>query len=249
MQPTLRCLLAAAVLLALVPPSLPFSHGASHASCPDMVPGHISAQPLDPQRNHIALRTSASSYLPGQLLTGESEPSEPWLETLAGRVSNAFKAQCFRIRSYGPKLPGLHGVPAPGSQRGGSSQSRAPVGEDGPHSDGGPLDPRSPRDAQARLRLGRRHPHALRQTAEEEPFLCVEGSRRSHGGLQVLVSVLFPLLLLPELQEHEGSLPVPYSLQHHGGAVLLRVLGRDRVSGGSGPEPRFRERERRHRRG
>lgn len=37
----------------------------------------------------------------------------------------------------------------------------------------------------------------------------MEGSRRSHGGLQVLVSVLFLLLLVLELQEHEDSLPVP----------------------------------------
>ncbi|KAE8279422.1 hypothetical protein D5F01_LYC23011 [Larimichthys crocea] len=34
-----------------------------------MIPGHIRAQPLDPQRSHVTLRASASSYLPGQLVT------------------------------------------------------------------------------------------------------------------------------------------------------------------------------------
>ncbi|TWW62999.1 hypothetical protein D4764_03G0000070 [Takifugu flavidus] len=69
MQPTHHCFLAGAVFLSLVSSTLTFSRGASYASCQDMTPGHISAHPLDPKQNHITLRTSASSYLPGQLLT------------------------------------------------------------------------------------------------------------------------------------------------------------------------------------
>lgn len=70
MQPGPSGLLAAAVFLSSVCSGLSFSRGASYASCGDMVPGHISAHPLDPQQNHISLRTSSSSYLPGQLLIG-----------------------------------------------------------------------------------------------------------------------------------------------------------------------------------
>ncbi|XP_039997512.1 reelin domain-containing protein 1 [Xiphias gladius] len=50
-------------------PAAPFSRGASHASCQEMIPGHIRAQPQDPQHSHVTLRASASSYLPGQLVT------------------------------------------------------------------------------------------------------------------------------------------------------------------------------------
>ncbi|XP_041841113.1 mucin-5AC-like [Melanotaenia boesemani] len=46
-----------------------FSHGASHASCREMAPGHIRAHPLDPQHSYVSVRTSASSYLPGHLIT------------------------------------------------------------------------------------------------------------------------------------------------------------------------------------
>lgn len=70
MQPTLGCLLAGAAFLSWASSTLAFSRGASYSSCQDMTPGHISAHPLDPKQNHITLRTSASSYLPGQLLTG-----------------------------------------------------------------------------------------------------------------------------------------------------------------------------------
>ncbi|KAJ4949091.1 hypothetical protein JOQ06_020609 [Pogonophryne albipinna] len=37
-----------------------------------MIPGHIRAQPQDLQRSHVTLRTSASSYLPGQLVTARA---------------------------------------------------------------------------------------------------------------------------------------------------------------------------------
>lgn len=70
-QPTRYRFLAGAVFLSLVSFTLSFSRGASYASCRDMVPGHISTHPLDPRQNHITLRTSSSSYLPGQLLIGE----------------------------------------------------------------------------------------------------------------------------------------------------------------------------------
>ncbi|XP_076581706.1 reeler domain containing 1 [Chaetodon auriga] len=69
MQSTLHCLGVGMVLFSLARSALSFSHGASHASCQEMIPGHIRAQPLDPQHSHVTLRTSASSYLPGQLVT------------------------------------------------------------------------------------------------------------------------------------------------------------------------------------
>uniref|UniRef100_A0A673ABS5 Reelin domain-containing protein n=1 Tax=Sphaeramia orbicularis TaxID=375764 RepID=A0A673ABS5_9TELE len=55
--------------LFLAPPTLSFSHGARHASCWDMIPGHIRAHPQDPQRSHVTLHTSTSSYLPGHFVT------------------------------------------------------------------------------------------------------------------------------------------------------------------------------------
>uniref|UniRef100_A0A3Q3IYQ1 Reelin domain-containing protein n=1 Tax=Monopterus albus TaxID=43700 RepID=A0A3Q3IYQ1_MONAL len=69
MRSTLHCFGVGVVLFSLVPSILPFSRGANHASCQEMIPGHISAQPQYLQHSHITLRTSASSYLPGQLLT------------------------------------------------------------------------------------------------------------------------------------------------------------------------------------
>ncbi|CAK6977538.1 mucin-5AC-like [Scomber scombrus] len=57
------------VLLSLAPSTSSFSRGANQASCQEMIPGHIRAQPQDPQHSHVTLRTSASSYLPGQLVT------------------------------------------------------------------------------------------------------------------------------------------------------------------------------------
>ena len=58
------------VALCLATPTLAFSHGAGHASCQGMRPGHIRAQPQEQQHSHVILRTSASYYLPGQLVTG-----------------------------------------------------------------------------------------------------------------------------------------------------------------------------------
>ncbi|XP_060922617.1 reelin domain-containing protein 1-like [Limanda limanda] len=67
MPSTLLCL--GVVLFSLAPPTLSFSRGASRTSCQEMIPGHIRAQPQDPFHSFVTLRTSASSYLPGQLIT------------------------------------------------------------------------------------------------------------------------------------------------------------------------------------
>ncbi|KAM9718325.1 uncharacterized protein reeld1 [Menidia menidia] len=57
------------VLCLLAPPSASFSHGAGHAACLDMIPGHIRAHSLDPQHSYVSIRTSTLSYYPGQLIT------------------------------------------------------------------------------------------------------------------------------------------------------------------------------------
>ncbi|XP_031706782.1 flocculation protein FLO11 [Anarrhichthys ocellatus] len=44
-----------------------------------MIPGHIRAQPRDPKRVHVALRTSASSYLPGQFVTVTVQSSRDFM--------------------------------------------------------------------------------------------------------------------------------------------------------------------------
>ena len=72
MPSTLFCLGMGVVLFSLAPPTLSFSRGASRTSCQEMIPGHIRAQPQDPQHSFVTLRTSASSYLPGQLITGSN---------------------------------------------------------------------------------------------------------------------------------------------------------------------------------
>nr|XP_019950996.1 PREDICTED: flocculation protein FLO11-like [Paralichthys olivaceus] len=69
MPSTLLCFGVGVVLFSLAPSTLSFSRGASHTSCQEMIPGHIRAQPQDPQHSFVSLRTSASSYLPGQLIT------------------------------------------------------------------------------------------------------------------------------------------------------------------------------------
>lgn len=117
MQPTHHCFLAGAVFLSLVSSTLTFSRGASYASCQDMTPGHISAHPLDPKQNHITLRTSASSYLPGQLLTGVETGVTSLYSILSRNTDYNMKPSIFRlicIHSYSSKLSGLHGLPAPG---------------------------------------------------------------------------------------------------------------------------------------
>ncbi|KAM7376957.1 hypothetical protein PAMA_013643 [Pampus argenteus] len=69
MKPSLHCFGISFVFLLSAPSTLSFSHGANHASCQDMTPGHIRAQPQDLHRSHVTLHTSASLYMPGQLIT------------------------------------------------------------------------------------------------------------------------------------------------------------------------------------
>uniref|UniRef100_A0A669C932 Reeler domain containing 1 n=1 Tax=Oreochromis niloticus TaxID=8128 RepID=A0A669C932_ORENI len=69
MLSTLHCLGVCAVLFLLAPPTTSFSGGASHASCQEIIPGHIRAHSQDPQHRYVTIRTSASSYLPGQFIT------------------------------------------------------------------------------------------------------------------------------------------------------------------------------------
>ncbi|XP_061769097.1 mucin-2 [Nerophis ophidion] len=59
----------AVVFFSLILPTIAFSRGAGPASCMKMNPGHIRAQPQDPQKSHVTIRTSVRSYLPGQLIT------------------------------------------------------------------------------------------------------------------------------------------------------------------------------------
>ncbi|XP_054609401.1 mucin-2-like [Dunckerocampus dactyliophorus] len=61
--------LGMAVVFSLAVPVTAFSRGAGPASCKRMNPGHIRAQPQDPQQSHVTIRTSVRSYLPGQLIT------------------------------------------------------------------------------------------------------------------------------------------------------------------------------------
>ncbi|KAI3375540.1 hypothetical protein L3Q82_003863 [Scortum barcoo] len=69
MLSTLHCFGFSVVLFSLAPFILAYSHGAGHASCREMTPGHIRAQPQAPMHSHVTLSASASSYLPGQLVT------------------------------------------------------------------------------------------------------------------------------------------------------------------------------------
>uniref|UniRef100_A0A3Q4GA08 Reeler domain containing 1 n=1 Tax=Neolamprologus brichardi TaxID=32507 RepID=A0A3Q4GA08_NEOBR len=69
MLSTLHCLGVCAVLFLLAPPTTSFSGGASHASCQEMIPSHIRAHSQDSQHRQVTIRTSASSYLPGQFIT------------------------------------------------------------------------------------------------------------------------------------------------------------------------------------
>uniref|UniRef100_A0A6Q2ZF55 Reelin domain-containing protein n=1 Tax=Esox lucius TaxID=8010 RepID=A0A6Q2ZF55_ESOLU len=57
------------VAFSLILPTLGFSRGASPASCLEMSPGHVRTHPQNPHRSHVTLYTSASSYLPGDLVT------------------------------------------------------------------------------------------------------------------------------------------------------------------------------------
>ncbi|XP_034020964.1 flocculation protein FLO11-like [Thalassophryne amazonica] len=83
----------------LVPPTLSFSHGASQASCLEMIPGHIRAHSQDPRHSHIILATSAHSYLPGQLVTVTVRSSRDFMGFLL--QARRLEDTGFRIRTRG----------------------------------------------------------------------------------------------------------------------------------------------------
>ncbi|XP_039677827.1 flocculation protein FLO11-like [Perca fluviatilis] len=107
------------VLLSLAKSTLTFSRGANHASCRDMIPGHIRAQPQDPQRSHVTLRTSASSYLPGQLITVTVRSSRDFMGFLLqarrveGAGGRAGVGAGVRSTRVGPVLVGGSWTPVP----------------------------------------------------------------------------------------------------------------------------------------
>ncbi|XP_076738271.1 reeler domain containing 1 [Maylandia zebra] len=94
MLSTLHCLGVCAVLFVLAPPTTSFSGGASHASCQEMIPGHIRAHSQDSQHRQVTIRTSASSYLPGQFIT------------VMVRSSRDFMGFLLQSRRQGPLLVG-----------------------------------------------------------------------------------------------------------------------------------------------
>lgn len=60
----------ACAALCLASCSTAFSHGAGSVACQDMQPKHLQAQPQNPGTHHITIRTSRSSYLPGDIVPG-----------------------------------------------------------------------------------------------------------------------------------------------------------------------------------
>uniref|UniRef100_A0A3P8PL42 Reelin domain-containing protein n=1 Tax=Astatotilapia calliptera TaxID=8154 RepID=A0A3P8PL42_ASTCA len=97
MLSTLHCLGVCAVLFVLAPPTTSFSGGASHASCQEMIPGHIRAHSQDSQHRQVTIRTSASSYLPGQFITVMVRSSRDFM---------GFLLQARHSRRQGPLLVG-----------------------------------------------------------------------------------------------------------------------------------------------
>uniref|UniRef100_A0A3Q2ZSB0 Reeler domain containing 1 n=1 Tax=Kryptolebias marmoratus TaxID=37003 RepID=A0A3Q2ZSB0_KRYMA len=85
----------------LAPPTVAFSHGGSPASCQEMIPGHIQAHPLDLGHSSVTVHTSASSYLPGQLIT------------VTVRSSRDFMG--FLLQARGSAGPGPGPGPRPGT--------------------------------------------------------------------------------------------------------------------------------------
>ncbi|XP_042073452.1 reelin domain-containing protein 1-like [Haplochromis burtoni] len=103
MLSTLHCLGVCAVLFLLAPPTTSFSGGASHASCQEMIPGHIRAHSQDSQHRQVTIRTSASSYLPGQFITGTISVM---CDALMVRSSRDFMGFLLQSRRQGPLLVG-----------------------------------------------------------------------------------------------------------------------------------------------
>ncbi|KAK2899660.1 hypothetical protein Q8A73_012789 [Channa argus] len=91
-----------------------FSHGANRASCREMIPGHIQAHPQNPQHSQFSLQTSASSYLPGQLITVTVRSSRDFMgfllqaRSMEGNVGRARTGVGARLGSSraGPVLVG-----------------------------------------------------------------------------------------------------------------------------------------------
>nr|XP_054604535.1 uncharacterized protein LOC107376807 [Nothobranchius furzeri] len=95
MSPSLLLVSGVVFFSSVALPTLSFSHGASHASCLEMIPGHIRAHPLDPHHSFVIFHASASSYLPGQLITG-TDPI-----TLTVRSSRDFMGFLLQARGAG----------------------------------------------------------------------------------------------------------------------------------------------------
>ncbi|KAK2863279.1 hypothetical protein Q5P01_002812 [Channa striata] len=114
MQSIFLCFGVGMVLFVLAPLSMSFSRGANHASCQEMIPGHIRAHPQNPQHSRVSLHTSASSYLPGQLITVTVRSSRDFMgfliqaRSMEGNVGRARTGVGPRLRSSraGPVLVG-----------------------------------------------------------------------------------------------------------------------------------------------
>ncbi|KAL4618150.1 hypothetical protein GN956_G20637 [Arapaima gigas] len=93
----MKLLLCVILTLSLSPLARTFSTGAGRASCADMKPEHIRAQPQDPRRAYVTLHTDARSYLPGDTVEVALRSTRDFMgfllqaRTLADdRVSGAF---------------------------------------------------------------------------------------------------------------------------------------------------------------
>ncbi|KAM4564148.1 uncharacterized protein reeld1 [Fundulus diaphanus] len=102
----------AVVLCSVASPILSFSHGASRTSCQEMIPGHIRAHPLDPRHSVVTIETSASSYLPGQLITVTVRSSRDFMgfllqaRSVGGERNGIEQGLGVRTERLGPLLVG-----------------------------------------------------------------------------------------------------------------------------------------------
>eukprot|EP00079_Xenopus_tropicalis_P020488 XP_012811430.1 PREDICTED: putative defense protein 3 [Xenopus tropicalis] len=100
------CLGLACASVCLISYSAAFSHGASLSACSDMRPKHIRAQPQNPKKNYIAIRTNRTSYLPGDTVPVTIRSSRDFMGFLlqARRISNDQVAGSFVFIPPGAKL-------------------------------------------------------------------------------------------------------------------------------------------------
>ncbi|CAG5929438.1 unnamed protein product [Menidia menidia] len=111
------------VLCLLAPPSASFSHGAGHAACLDMIPGHIRAHSLDPQHSYVSIRTSTLSYYPGQLITVTVRSSRDFMgfllqaRSVGNRKHRARRGFGVRSVALGPLLAGGSWILTPSGTR------------------------------------------------------------------------------------------------------------------------------------